>query len=268
MAYHSVLVLSDWHIGEVISTPENKYNIKIAEKRVNALTERFTSWQSQFKRPESVVVLILGDIISGDIHLEYQLTQTTSPQEQCIIAQQLLEKMLLTISKRYKVEVFAIVPDNHSRLYKKPIYKAKGAFSHNLTLVNSLKQALPQKIEMSFSTAIYDFLKIGKHTYLCAHGDCIPAFGATPITALEKFKNGIYRRHAEMGSPRPDYFVLGHFHVPAMYDNLIVNGSLSGTNEFGYSLNVCTPASQVAFHSTEHGIQNLTTIRLNSPRQT
>jgi len=262
MAYHSILVLSDWHVGEVIDLPENKYNIGIAEKRVRQLTERFIDWQSGFKRPESVVLLILGDMISGDIHLEYQLTQTTSPQEQCVIVQDLLGEMINTLHKRYRVRIFAVTPDNHARLYKKPIFKAKGSYTYNLAILNALKQTVPKNVELEYSKDIYDFFRIGKQTFLCTHGDHIRAFGATPITALEKFKNGVYRKHAELQSPRPDYFVLGHFHVPAMYDNLIVNGSLSGTNEFGTSLNVCTEAAQVAFHCYDDGVRNLTTIKI------
>jgi hypothetical protein len=71
------LFASDWHWGEVVRPSEiggtNEYNLDIARKRVKTLTsvtcELLTQHLSTARYP-GVVLLLGGDMISGDIHEE------------------------------------------------------------------------------------------------------------------------------------------------------------------------------------------------------
>jgi DNA repair exonuclease SbcCD nuclease subunit len=62
---------------------------------------------------------------------------------------------------------------------------------------------------------------------------------------MEKQRVEFDKIHAEYGF---DYVTLGHFHVPNIIDNqIIVNGSLSGTSEFDEGVGRYAKPAQVSF---------------------
>ena len=68
------ILCSDWHIGEIVDQEEveiNKYNVEVAHKMV---FDFLCGIQAVLKetRPEEVILVFLGDIVSGTIHHEIE----------------------------------------------------------------------------------------------------------------------------------------------------------------------------------------------------
>ena len=84
------LFLSDWHWGEVVDPEEinylNEYNVEIAQKRAKKCFYEFDRifFEESSKDWDGLVVLLGGDMVSGDIHEELAITNE-KPILDCIL---------------------------------------------------------------------------------------------------------------------------------------------------------------------------------------
>lgn len=252
----AVLACSDWHIGEVIDGSEiedmNKFNLEIAEHRVQTLTEKFIRWielhQGTYNVNE-IVVLGLGDLISNSIHEELMITNEVSPSLQVIKAGFLFSEMISTLSQRFeRVRVEYVIPDNHSRTSKKPYYKKAGETSLNYIVGYIASERLKKifNVEFNLHLASKQIVQIRNTNYLCCHGNGIKTWMSIPFYGINRLigneamiRNCSHRTFSKM--------ILGHFHVPLYADWFIINGSLSGTNEMDHQLGRSSKPCQIGF---------------------
>lgn len=267
----AVLQLSDWHIGEVISESETgsfgRYNFDIAKQRANYITDKFLGWlqshRASFKIPK-VYVFGQADWVSGDIHNELRVTNEFPLPEQAVRSGQLFAQVLARIAPHApELHVVAIEPDNHGRMNPKPQFKQKAR--NNMSFVTyAMAEALLKEhgnINWINNHRIRELVDVVGQKFLIEHGDVvkswqgIPYMGMLRHTAreankhmraiLEKQRQELARLHNEYGF---DFVALGHFHVPNVIDNqILVNGSLSGTSEFDEGVGRYAKPSQVSF---------------------
>jgi len=128
------VVLSDWHIGEYIEPDEiegiNQFSWDIATRRVKYLSGKILDW-IQLNRTisiiDEVVIICVGDFISGDIHEELSFTNEFPVPEQIIRAGSLIAEFVSVLSGHFPtVRVEFITADNHSRITKKYQFKEGG----------------------------------------------------------------------------------------------------------------------------------------------
>jgi len=93
----AVVLASDWHIEELVKRETvnglNEYNLKIAEQRIHEFfqnTLKLVETQQHSVKINTLVLALLGDIISGNIHTELLENCQLRPIEAIIMAENLL----------------------------------------------------------------------------------------------------------------------------------------------------------------------------------
>lgn len=245
---------SDWHIGEVIARDAvgsfGGFNYEIAQKRLQEIVAAMLDWVKR-ERPEKVVLLFLGDYISGNIHDELLHTNEFPEPVQAIKAGELVAWVVEEFSKKStNVRVCGVAADNHGRLRKKPYHKQKALASYSYVVLEFARQRTEHIKHVNFE--VYTSAKVtinsGGKKLLLMHGDGIKSWGGIPYYGLERasMRESVFAKHFPEHSF--DYMVLGHFHVPCkLGSNILINGSLSGTSEFDYSSGRFSVPCQIGF---------------------
>jgi hypothetical protein len=263
------LMLSDWHIGEVIQEDEtegfNKFNYQIASDRIFGIVDSFLKWvevQRKIYNITTVSILGLGDWVSGNIHAELLATNEFPLPVQTAKAGLLFGEVLVRISSHFDVvNVSEVGADNHGRLQPKPQAKQKAANSMSY-LVHTIANQYSEKqgnIVVDEAAGIKMVAEIADHKFLLEHGDTVKAYMGIPYYGMNRERGREAMKR--MGTLQEfNYMGLGHWHVPGFVEGcVIVNGSLSGTSEFDHSVGRHAEPAQVAFMvHPKYGVFNWT----------
>ena len=269
-----VLLLSDWHIGCVIDGDEiegfNDFSHKIAQRRVTSLVEKVLAWVTLHRavyKVDEISIILVGDLISGDIHDELKVTNEFPVPVQIVNAAVLVSEAIAACAPHFKsVKVEFLVPDNHSRLTKKPQFKQSGLNSYNY-LVGWIAQQRVSKlrnVHFNLMTSIKQVVHVQKMRYLLLHGNGIKGWSGFPYYGIDRqaSREAIARMKKPVGT-HFDKIVLGHFHAPLWHPKWVIGGSLSGTDELDHSCGREAEPCQVAwFVHAKHGEFNHTEFRL------
>lgn len=263
------IMLSDWHIGEVIQEDEtegfNRFNYQVAEDRIFGIVDSFLKWvevQRKIYNITTVSILGLGDWVSGNIHAELLATNEFPLPVQTAKAGLLFGEVLVRISSHFDiVNVSEVGADNHGRLQPKPQAKQKAANSMSF-LVHTIANQYSEKqgnIVVDEAAGIKMVTEIANHKFLLEHGDTVKAYMGIPYYGMNRERGREAMKR--MGTLQEfDYMGLGHWHVPGFVEGcVIVNGSLSGTSEFDHSVGRHANPAQVAFMvHPKYGVFNWT----------
>jgi hypothetical protein len=264
----AVIKLSDWQIGEVINANETEgfgvYNFAIAEKRIFALVKKVTEWVEMHRKAGYIInelhVFSEGDIVSGNIHYELEVTNEFCVTVAAAKAGMLLAEVIAQLAAHFdKVTVWEMSADNHGRLTRKS--QAKQGAANNYGYLSHVICNEVLRDHENVQTMLGEGTKLlanvlGKK-FLISHGHHIVSQAGIPYYGLDrdKAREATKRQNTDKTF---DYLSLGHFHVPAIISgNILINGCLTGTTEFDHMLGRnCHPA-QVSFMTHPvHGIFN------------
>lgn len=262
-----VLNFSDWQTGEKVSANETEgfgeFNWEIQQRRVRAITDAFLRWVETARhgyRIDECRILSLGDLISGDIHDNLQRTNEFPIPDQTAKAGLLLADEVGRIAAHFAhIVVEEICSDNHGRLTRKPQSKQKSLnnMSYLVHVIANERLSRTANVECRLHLGMKKVVDIAGKKVLLQHGDNISSWNGIPYYGLERerAREATKRMRTDLGF---DYMNIGHFHVPAIIaGNIIVNGSLPGTNEFDHSCGRHAPPAQVAYMMhPEHGLFN------------
>ncbi|MGH6819797.1 MAG: hypothetical protein ACREDU_02920 [Methylocella sp.] len=268
-----VLQLSDWQIGEVVSRAETEgfgqFNFAIAERRVFDLVDRFVRWVHTHRsgfRIDNCAVFGLGDWVSGDIHDELRRTNEFPLPVQTAKAGYLYGELLRRLEAHFRrVDVWDEGADNHGRLTIKGQFKMK-ALNNMSYLVRVIAQACTKRcVRLHWRTTkgMKLLANVAGNRFLLEHGDTVRGWMGIPYYGLEREQGREARRR--MNTQRGfHYQAVGHWHVPAIIaGNIIVNGSLPGTNEYDHAVGRHAAPTQVAYMvHPKYGVFNFTPFRL------
>jgi len=253
----AVLVLSDWHIGEYTESDNienfNQYNWAIAQKRAYYLQKQFVNWvavQRTATIVDELVVVVVGDMISGDIHYELQVTNEFPAPVQAVRAGVLLSKTIAELSANFKsVRVEYVTLDNHSRLTKKPQWKEGGLNSYNYIVawVVGERLNLLKNVEVSLYANMKALIDVQGFKYLCMHGHNIKGWAGFPWYGTDRQIAREAKSRRRRKNKNFDKVIIGHFHSPLWTPDYIVNGSMSGTSELDHAMGRDSEPCQVAF---------------------
>jgi len=221
----AVALIGDWHIGAKIDNFFGKYDMKIAQDRVNKLCDNTINYVEKFD-VERLHVVNLGDMIeNGAIHISTRVMQEEDSIRQIMYVSELLSTYLTKLSEVCHVEYYSTL-DNHSR--------ANAKFSDNIAKESFvylidwyIQERLKNNSRVTLNKNMIDdsigyFETMGKKI-MFTHGN----FG--------KMNSSIQDLALGTGII-PDFVCMGHFHVPKMKDyhgkKLIVNGCLSGVSQY------------------------------------
>lgn len=264
-------IWSDWHYGEVVRPEEiggvNEFNAEIAAQRITRLVDTtidlaYNHMGRAEKEYPGIVVMLGGDMLSGDIHEELFATNDRTTQ-QCIndltdLIASALERMADTFGRVF----VPCVVGNHGRASRKPRMKGRVYTSHEWNIYCSLERHFRRDSRIRFlipgETDAY--FKVYGHRFLLTHGDSLGVRGGDGIIgAIGPITRGslkVARSEAQIGRDF-DTIVMGHWHQMLWLPGGIVNGALKGYDEYA-RLQMRAPYSRPSqalwFVHPEHGI--------------
>jgi len=256
----AVLLLSDWHIGEYVSPEETfnygVFNSEIAAARVELILEKTINilLNHEYIDVEKLIVVALGDMVSGTIHEELETTQDLNAAEQLYYSAYLLAFLLNDLSKYFpKIEFYGVI-GNHGRLKKKKYYKEKYVnYDYIVYQIASLLLRDNKNIEFNIPKSPHIIVKIYNHNFLFTHGDNIRSWAGIPWYGIHRYANNM-REIFNFQNIILNGVAMGHFHQPAFLDRIngpiIVNGSLKGVDEYSLSYGLASRPSQTLFGVT------------------
>ena len=248
-----VAPLSDTHVGDNVKGEQigglNSYDIDIFNRRLFGwanLVLQLVELRRTFVPINELVVPMLGDMISGDIHDELARTNIDNCMGQMIRGANLIAQALMLFAPNFQKIHVPCVVGNHGRMTRKPPMKDKymdwdymlyqwiAAFCKNQ---KNITFDIPKSFINLFS--VYD------NTILIMHGDSVSGGGSnTSITRAITSLRGVlqYRKNlnVELGiedeTVQFDNVMIGHFHRIDEIDigtgELHICGCMKGPDEF------------------------------------
>lgn len=274
-----VAMLSDTHFDEVVQPSEvndlNAYNRQIAVMRLEnwaANTIKMTKHYLSGMKYDGLVLILGGDIFSGDIHEE--LTETnadTLPASILFWSEQLCAAIELLQVEFGKVHVVSVV-GNHGRLTRKPRMKLRAKTNIDWLLTKMVERYFVKQPAVTFQIpeATDVFFKVYGYGQLVTHGD--QATGGSGIGGIYPPIMRLRARKAQRYLATGENFTtlwMGHWHQYLPSPGLIVNGSLKGTDEYAFINNFQhePPQQALAIITPEHGITIQTPVFCCDPKK-
>jgi hypothetical protein len=231
-----ILVISDFHYGEIVDNFSNTYNTKIARDRIKLLIEK-TIYYGLLNKISTLYLINLNDLISGLIHLRLRLESREDVITQTLEVSDILCDMIYELQKHFNIEYYDC-SDNHSRLdaNKKDALPME-SFTRIIKNIVQKRFCDFKNVNINdnrFGDDIISF-NIFDFNYAGVHGD--KDNFATVVSNLSLMTKQNY-----------DVILTAHKHHFACDEQnetvVISNGSLMGTNSFAKDLRLASKASQ------------------------
>src|SRR6266540_1902738 len=240
------LLLSDWHTGEVVDPKrvrgKNVYNKEVQRERVRTLVKGVLDLcfhhMTNPKYP-GIVVPVNGDMVSGNIHDELIVTNWGDIRDVLKEAAELIAYVLHNLSDRFEHVYVPWTTGNHGRMTRKMEAKRRVGTSFDSILGDMVQEKMMQynNVRVDVAEGAVMVYKIYGHRYLLAHG--APAStgakgGDGIIGAAGPIIRGLVKLLAQAQSLGGEFdtAVFGHFHQRFLLQDVIVNDSLKGFDEF------------------------------------
>ena len=264
-----VAPLTDTHIGEFIDTDQmiglNTYDFNIFNNRLYGWANQVITLSGLRKNSVDIpelVVPMLGDMISGDIHEELSNTNLANCMMQMIRGANLIAQALMFMAPHFsKVRVPCVV-GNHGRMTRKPPMKDKFMDWDYLMYqwIAALCKNQPN-IEFHIPRSYFTVFAVCNRNILAMHGDAVSGAGSmasimkvmTNLRSVLQYKTIL---EPEAGVPEAqiaehfDSVMIGHFH---RVDELDIGpgtahmcGCMKGADEFAMNrLQAVTKPQQI-----------------------
>lgn len=267
------LLISDVHYGETVAAKEaagNAYNRAVARKRVEAVTLHALDIIRNHmvgRSPATMVVGLLGDIVSGEIHDELAKTNDGTLITVIPEAVDMLYGMLSTLAAALHDCNFIVpcVCGNHGRTTRKMEAKRFAPNNFDWLIYVMLERAVARSNFTDRVCFIIDesneaSWNIYGHRYLALHGHDLGVRGGDGIIgALGPIMRGRLKVAAQQRSVGRDFdtLVIGHWHQYITLPGLVVNGSIKGYDEFAARMlraAKAPPVQALWYTHPKHGI--------------
>ena len=239
-----VAMLSDLHLDEVVLPEEvdglNAYNRQIAEIRLRAWTTNTIKMARAHLaglRYDGFVLLLGGDIFSGDIHEELSETNEDTMIGSLLFWSEQIATAIGLLTDEFKKVHVAAVAGNHGRTTRKPRAKLRARTNYDWLLAKMLERhfANDKRVTFQIPESSDCLVSIYGRGHLLTHGD--QAHGGSGI-------GGIYPPIMRLRARKAQRYLavdwsfdtlwLGHWHQYLPSPSLIVNGSMKGYDEYAY----------------------------------
>lgn len=231
---HAALLLSDIHYGLKIDNVLNEYNIDICKERMKLLLDKVIYF-CQLNRVEVLHVNLLGDIISGLIHLSARVANEEDVITQTIEVGEMLARFIHELNQWIpQVKVYGCT-GNHSRVTadKKTNVPAE---NFERLIFEYIRLRVPG-IRMSLN-GLEDWVsyKIKDKLVFATHGD-------------KDTVQNVKMHSVNLLKQVPDVIYLGHIHHMNLRDDngteIITNGSICSVDEYAMGNRLNTEPYQI-----------------------
>lgn len=220
-----IVCLSDLHLGASYYSYDGCYDSKIARDRLNQYLSEIVDIQKTHSA-ENCVVLLLGDLISGNIHSTISVTNKENVIEQVKLACEYISDFVYELGKHFNNVEVRGVSGNHSRIKEKKEDALLGERLDSL-IIWFIKSMLKNADNVTvYDEDIDDTMSIffiRDKSYFGVHGD----FDTMSDASIAKL--------ALWAKFTPYCVLCGHKHFPAMTDvsgiKVVQSGSLGGSGD-------------------------------------
>ena len=224
----AVLLLSDWHYGQVSNNIWNQYDISICLQRVSKLFDKVSSALMEHEI-KTLHVVLLGDFVNGAIHTGCRVASEENTCEQLMHVSEILANFINSLSVYVDEINVHSTYGNHARTIQN---KNDSIHADNMERVIPwwLKQRLKDNNKVDvIDSEYYEFIyfDICGYSVVCTHGD------------LDQFKNlgvTVNSLFSKKYGKTIDYTFSGDKHHLEAFEQFGVEstlvGSLCGTDEY------------------------------------
>lgn len=224
----AVLLLSDWHYGQVSDNIWNQYDVSICLRRVAKLFKKVVAALNN-RNIKTLHIVLLGDLINGAIHTGSRVASEENTCDQLMHVSEVIANFINALSKcANTINVYSTY-GNHARTIQN---KNDSIHSDNMERIIPfwLKQRLQKNSKVHvIDSEFYEFIHFSACGYniVCTHGD------------LDRFKdigvivNSIFSKKY---GKTIDYTFSGDKHHLESFEQFDIEsalvGSLCGTDEY------------------------------------
>lgn len=238
-----VILASDWHSEELVTPAQvnglNEFNPDICERRIATFFQASTNLMRNHLNPgvhiHDVVVALLGDFITNDIHEELVENVAMRPTEAIVWVQDRIAKGIeFFLNHTDYTYTFVCKVGNHSRTTKKTHFSQEHGHSleHLLYVYLAGYFRNEPRVKFVIQNGYLTYMDIYNSTVRFHHGHAIKyngGVGGLTIPANKAVAQWDKARRADL-----DCF--GHFHQTKSDQKWKCNGSLIGYNSFGVAI--------------------------------
>ena len=243
-------IASDWHVEETVVAKTvnglNAFSLDIAEQRIERFFQRvvkLTEIQRNGTKINTLVLGVLGDLMTGYIHEELRESNGLSPTETVLWLQERVGAGLQFLEKHFERIVIPCTYGNHGRNTIKSRHATGAKNSYEWMFYQIMRKQFPQ-FDWKIADGYHVYLEVDGRVVRFHHGDGLRYQGGVggltiPVEkAIASWNKGI----------PADLDVFGHWHQSQQNPKWISNASLIGHNAYAVSIKAAfEPPSQTFF---------------------
>lgn len=224
----AVLLLADWHYGQVSNNIWNQYDTSICLQRVSKLFDKVSAALREHEI-KTLHVALLGDFVNGAIHTGCRVAAEENTCEQLMHVSEIIANFINALSVYVgKINVYSTY-GNHARTIQN---KNDSIHADNMERVIPwwLEQRLKENSKVDIiDSEYYEFiyLNVCGHNVVCTHGD-LDKFSDIGVTINSLF--------SKKYGKAIDYTFSGDKHHLESFEQFGIEsalvGSMCGTDEF------------------------------------
>lgn len=268
--------LSDTHFHANIESGEmagiNRYGQVEEARRLAFFFKQVMEYKLDKRETTDLVLALNGDLMQGIIHDQESTPPMTT---QFAATLHLLSQGISFLAQSFNSVKVVCTTGNHARFMHKgnKARQSKQKWDGFHTMLHvALRQTLKPHTNIIFDMpeSPYALVGIQGHNFMVTHGDTVFSTGNVGKSiATESIKNKINDFNSGLDKDI-DVIVMGHVHIPTFQTlnngcELVINGSLSGLDEFAQSigLNKNIPTQQMFEVTPKFAVGDMRFVRVS-----
>lgn len=247
-----VTLWSDWHYGMFVDHEFNKYDNDIFHNRVQKLVGKVKEYGLKNKI-KKLIIGILGDNISGEIHISTKVQNNENVIRQVQIVSETIAEATEQLANTFEEVELIFVTGNHGRNGKKDEVTAKDNFEY----------LIPWYLESRLKQFTNVTITSDKDTYVLKHihnQPCIFVHGNYDHVS------SVAKNLPHMLGIIPSYIFSGHIHHNYEREQgrttVVANGSLIGMDDYSLQKRLYATPSQKFMIMNNDGVECTYNIKL------
>lgn len=234
----AIVLASDWHYEENVR-PEtinglNEFTTTIAKERIEKFfktTLKFIEIERNATSIDTLVLALLGDFISGNIHEELLQNCSLPPIDAMIeVENQIIGGIQYLLDNSDLKIIIPCHSGNHSRLTKRIFISSEAGNSLEAIMYHHIKNHFSknERVDVKISRGYLSYINLWGFMVCFSHGHAVKfAGGVGGITIPLRKAISQWQK-----TRRADLYVCGHWHNALDIGEAVINGSLIGYSAF------------------------------------
>ena len=239
-----VCQIADTHFNELVDLDSNKYDFKIASKRLEKFAHNIKRY-AKFYGVKNILIAITGDLINSDRRLDEKLSMSTNRAKATFLGVHLLKHFIMDLNTVANIQV-CCVTGNESRVNEELGWvDIVASDNYDFTIFEILNLLLPD-IHFIKGGALEVVVEINGQNLLVIHGHQLGKMTSNDVgKVISKYTaKGIII----------NMIICGHLHETMIRDNICRSASLVGSNAYSENaLNLSGTAAQNIYIFTNDG---------------